>query len=100
MTKRPENFRTGVPPCRGADRHHDGDMSEQITLQNNETILPLTTKRYYRVDEVAYYFAISERTVYRMIYAGEIKAIRIRDRIRISVEEIRALEERGLLDEF
>ncbi|HLE17331.1 MAG TPA: helix-turn-helix domain-containing protein, partial [Syntrophales bacterium] len=66
-------------------------MTEQITPQNHESIFPLTTKRYYRVDEVAVYFAISVRTVYRMIYAGEIKTIRIRERIRISVEEVRAL---------
>ncbi len=53
-------------------------------------------KRYYRVDEVAGYFAVSERTIYRMIYAGEIKTIRVRDRIRISVEAMRAFEERAI----
>ena len=60
---------------------------------------PPYTKRYYRVDEVAAYFAVSARTIYRMIYAGEIKTIRIRDRIRISVEEMRAFEERAIAPE-
>ena len=100
MTKRPENIWTGVPPSRGTGCFNYGTMTEQITPQNHEIILQSTTKRYYRVDEVACYFAISERTVYRMIYAGEIKTIRIRDRIRISVEAIRALEERGIVDEY
>jgi excisionase family DNA binding protein len=62
------------------------------------SILP-PLKRYYRVDEVAEYFAVSERTIYRMIYTGEIKTIRIRDCIRISVEEMRAFEERAIATE-
>ncbi len=57
------------------------------------------TKRYYRVDEVAHYFSVSARTIYRMIYAGEIKTIRIRDRIRISMEEMRAFEARAIATE-
>jgi|LSQX01.1.fsa_nt_gb excisionase family DNA binding protein len=61
--------------------------------------VPPFTKRYYRVDEVAAYFAVSERTIYRMIYAGEIKTIRIRDRIRISVKEVQAFEERAIATE-
>ena len=52
------------------------------------------TKRYYRVDEVAHYFSVSDRTIYRLIDTGDIKAIRIRDCIRVSAEEIRDLEER------
>lgn len=49
---------------------------------------------------MAEYFAVSERTVYRMIYAGEIRIIRFRERIRIPAEEVRALEERGFVDEI
>jgi excisionase family DNA binding protein len=52
------------------------------------------TKRYYRVDEVAHYFSVSDRTIYRLIDTGDIKAIRLRDCIRVSAEEIRNLEER------
>ena len=52
------------------------------------------TKRYYRVDEVAHYFSVSDRTIYRLIDTGDIKAIRLRDCIRVSAEEIRELEER------
>jgi len=52
------------------------------------------TKRYYRVDEVARYFSVSDRTIYRLIDTGDIKAIRLRDCIRVSAEEIRELEER------
>ncbi len=51
-------------------------------------------KRYYRVDEVAHYFSVSDRTIYRLIDTGDIKAIRLRDCIRVSAEEIRELEER------
>jgi len=63
------------------------------------TVASPFAKRYYRVDEVAAYFAVSERTIYRMIYAGEIKTIRIRDRIRISVKEVQAFEERAIATE-
>ena len=56
------------------------------------------TKRYYRVDEVAHYFSVSDRTIYRLIDTGDIKAIRLRDCIRVSVEEIRELEERFLIN--
>ena len=52
------------------------------------------TKRYYRVDEVAHYFSVSDRTIYRLIDTGDIKAIRLRDCIRVSAEEIRELEEK------
>lgn len=58
------------------------------------------TKRYYRVDEVAHYFSVSDRTIYRLIDNGDIKAIRLRDCIRVSAEEIRAFEERGIVDAY
>lgn len=58
-----------------------------MTLVSNQP-----TKRYFRVDEVARYFSVSDRTIYRLIDTGDIKAIRIRDCIRVSMEEIRELE--------
>jgi len=58
-----------------------------VTLVSNQP-----TKRYFRVDEVARYFSVSDRTIYRLIDTGDIKAIRIRDCIRVSMEEIRELE--------
>ena len=94
MAKRLENFWTGVPPCRGPDRHPDGDMSEQVTYQIHKGTLPSTTKRYYRVDEVAIYFSVSDRTIYRLIDMGDLKVVRLRGCIRISTEEIREFEER------
>ena len=58
---------------------------------------PPFTKRYYRVDEVAHYFSVSDRTIYRLIDTGDIKAIRLRDCIRVSAEEIREFEDRALV---
>jgi excisionase family DNA binding protein len=57
-------------------------------------------KRYYRVDEVAHYFSVSDRTIYRLIDTGDIKAIRLRDCIRVSAEEIREFEKRVIVDEY
>jgi excisionase family DNA binding protein len=51
-------------------------------------------KRYYRVDEVARYFRVSNRTIYRLIETGDLRTIRIRDCIRIPAEEIRECEKR------
>ncbi|MFH1079144.1 MAG: helix-turn-helix domain-containing protein [Pseudomonadota bacterium] len=50
-------------------------------------------KRYYRVDEVAVYFSISVRTVYRLIDEGELQGCRIRGCVRVSVEEMKRFEE-------
>jgi excisionase family DNA binding protein len=58
----------------------------------------LHPKRYWRIDEVAGYFAVSERTVYRLVDDGDLQAIRIRSCRRVSLEEIRRFEER-LADE-
>jgi excisionase family DNA binding protein len=46
-------------------------------------------KRYYRVDEVAAYFGVCNRTVYRLLDAGDLKGTRIRACIRVSAEEVR-----------
>jgi excisionase family DNA binding protein len=64
-------------------------MGEKATA-----VFSLTTRRYYRVDEVARYFHVSDRTIYRLIDMGDLKAIRLRDCIRVPVEEIREFEER------
>jgi excisionase family DNA binding protein len=49
-------------------------------------------KQYYRVDEVAEYFAISVRTVYRLIDEGDLKRTKIRGCLRIPVWEIERYE--------
>ena len=68
--------------------------------ERTSSAAPPFTKRYYRVDEVAHYFSVSDRTIYRLIDTGDIKAIRLRDCIRVSAEEIRAFEERGIVDAY
>jgi excisionase family DNA binding protein len=64
-------------------------MDEKATA-----VFSLTTRRYFRVDEVARYFSVSDRTIYRLIDMGDLKAIRLRDCIRVPAEEIREFEER------
>ncbi len=49
-------------------------------------------KQYYRVDEVADYFAISVRTVYRLIDEGDLKRTKIRGCLRIPICEIERYE--------
>ena len=99
-----KNFWRGVKDA-PAD-YEDGQTEQKDLISSREIEGNVTPdpgapkKRYYRVDEVAEYFAISLRTVYRLINAGELKMIRIRDCSRISVEEVRALEERGIVDLF
>jgi excisionase family DNA binding protein len=41
---------------------------------------------------VAVYFAISARTVYRLLDEGDLQVTRIRGCVRVSVEEIRMFE--------
>jgi excisionase family DNA binding protein len=50
-------------------------------------------KHYFRIDEVAVYFAISARTVYRLLDEGDLQVTRIRGCIRVSANEIRRFEE-------
>ncbi len=69
-------------------------MSEQVADKTN-----FLTKRYYRVDEVARYFSVSDRTIYRLIETGDLKAIRVRTCVRIPAGEIKNLEVR-LGDDF
>ncbi len=59
------------------------------------TAFSLTNRCYLRVDEVASYFGVSDRTVYRLIDMGDLKVVRLRDCIRIPVEEVREFETRS-----
>lgn len=54
----------------------------------------LTNRRYFRVDEVARYFAVSDRTIYRRIDMGDLKVVRVGVCVRIPLEEILAFETR------
>ena len=58
----------------------------------------MTTKRYCRVGEVAVHFAVSTQTVYRMIDMGDLKAVRLRGCLRVSVEELHRYEKRRRTD--
>jgi excisionase family DNA binding protein len=49
-------------------------------------------KQYLRVDEVADYFSISVRTVYRLIDEGELKRTKIRGCLRVPIWEIERYE--------
>ena len=49
-------------------------------------------KQYFRVDEIADYFSISVRTVYRLIDEGEIKRTKIRGCLRVPIWEIERYE--------
>ncbi|MBN1227951.1 MAG: helix-turn-helix domain-containing protein [Deltaproteobacteria bacterium] len=49
---------------------------------------PKLHKNYYRVDEVAEYFSISVRTVYRLIDEGDLKRTKIRGCLRVPAGEI------------
>jgi excisionase family DNA binding protein len=54
--------------------------------------LPTPLKHYFRVAEVAEYFAISVRTVYRLIDEGQLNRTRIRGCPRVPLAEIRRYE--------
>jgi excisionase family DNA binding protein len=54
---------------------------------------PRLLKRYYRLDEVAVYYAISVRTVYGLLDEGDLQVTRIRGYVWMSAEEIRTFEE-------
>jgi len=53
---------------------------------------PNPLKQYLRVDEVADYFAISVRTVYRLIDEGDLKRTKIRGCLWVPVWEIERYE--------
>ena len=62
------------------------NQGKQIEKSGRESPAPL--KRYYRLNEVAAYFDISERTVYRLLDEGDLQTTRIRQCLRVSAEEI------------
>lgn len=45
-------------------------------------------KDYYRPDEVAIYFSISRRTVYRWIETGKIEAVKVGKMLRVPREAL------------
>ncbi len=51
-------------------------------------------RRYFRVDEVARYFGVSDRTIYRRIDMGDLRVVRVGVCVRIPLEEILAFETR------
>lgn len=53
-----------------------------------------TNRRYFRVDEVARYFGVSDRTIYRRIDMGDLRVVRVGVCVRIPLEEILAFETR------
>ena len=61
-------------------------------MQKSGTPTPQPLKRYYRVDEVAAYFSISVRTVYRLLDEGDLQRRKIRGCLRVSVEEVTRFE--------
>jgi excisionase family DNA binding protein len=72
------------------------NQGHQLQKSGHESPSPL--KRYFRVDEVAVYFAISARTVYRLLDKGDLQAARIRGCVRVSSEELKRFEESLRLD--
>jgi len=64
-------------------------MTEKVS-----SVFSLATRRYFRVDEVARYFAVSDRTIYRRIDMGELKVVRLGVCVRIPLEEVLAFEAR------
>jgi len=63
-----------------------------MTAKGRMTMIPNPLKQYFRVDEVADYFAISVRTVYRLIDEGDLKRTKIRGCLRVPVWEIERYE--------
>jgi len=61
---------------------------------NSKPLTHNSLKQYYRVDEVAEYFSVSVRTVYRLIEEGELKATKIRGCLRVHVGEIGRYEKK------
>jgi excisionase family DNA binding protein len=55
-------------------------------------VLSKPIKQYFRVEEVADYFSISVRTVYRLIDEGELKRMKIRGCLRVPLWEIERYE--------
>ena len=103
-TARPttKNFWRGVTDAPAV--YEDGQTEQKDLISSREIegkVTPVSgtpTKRYYRVDEVAEYFSISERTIYRLIDNGDLKAIRLRECLRIPAEELQELEGKSFVE--
>lgn len=67
------------------------DEEAKISLRIGQAT-PALLKRFYRVDEVAAYFAVSDRTVYRLLDMGDLQATRIRGCRRVSLDEMKRFE--------
>ena len=77
------------PPEKCGEKVIMGMMTngDQRDLKSGRDALPVT-KHYYRLDEVAVYFSISRRTLYRLFDEGHLQPIRIRGCLRVSAGEI------------
>ncbi|HOD98190.1 MAG TPA: helix-turn-helix domain-containing protein [Syntrophales bacterium] len=82
------------------DSLRTGLMEKEFQPQKTGQPIPHPLKRYYRVDEVANYFSVSDRTIYRLIDTGDLKAIRLRDCIRVASEELKRFEALQLDDDM
>ena len=80
----------GCPPEKRGEKVIMGMMTnrEQRDLKSKPEAFPVQ-KHYYRLDEVAVYFSISRRTLYRLLDEGHLQPIRIRGCLRVSAEQIR-----------
>ena len=67
------------------------DEQTKISVRIGQ-VTPAPLKRFYRVDEVAVYFAVSARTVYRLLDMGDLQATRIRGCLRVSSDELKRFE--------
>jgi len=83
----------GCPPEKRGEKVIMGMMTnrEQRDLNSGQEALPVQ-KHYYRLDEVAVYFSISMRTVYRLLEDGDLQVTRIRGCFRVSYEELKRFE--------
>ena len=96
------------PNGRGTGKPRAGDLSAENAQRRDDPFVMANQgkeveksgrealsvqKHYYRLDEVDAYFAISMRTVYRLLDDGEFHVTRIRGCVRVSLEEIRRYEE-------
>ena len=53
-------------------------------------------RKYYSPAEVAAYFGVSTRTVYRLVKRGEVRAVRIGESVRIPRGEVLRYESEGV----
>jgi len=74
------------------ERSRNGMMEKEFQPQKTGPPSPHSLKRYYRLDEVAAYFSIGVRTVYRLIDQEDLQVTRIRGCVRVSAEELRRFE--------